>query len=53
MERFRLKVNGVATQYVLQLEGCYIKYPDLIKQNIEQFLLSDGVHLNDLKLICT
>ena len=35
------------------MEGCYIKYPDLIKQNIEQFLLSDGVHLNDLKLICT
>ena len=47
MERFRLKVNSVAAKSELQWGGGDIKYPDLIK-NTKQFLLSDGVHLNDL-----
>ena len=47
MERCRLKVNRVAAKSVLKLGGCYIKYPDLIK-NIDQFLMPDGVHLNEL-----
>ncbi|XP_062583284.1 uncharacterized protein LOC134245048 [Saccostrea cucullata] len=47
MERSRLKANRVAASLVLELGGCYIKYPDLLK-NISQFLLPDGVHLNDL-----
>lgn len=47
MERCRLKANRVAASSVLKLGGCYIKHPDLLR-NMSQFLMPDGVHLNEL-----
>lgn len=47
MNRSRVRVNRAAALKVLALGGCYIKYPDLLK-DINQFLRPDGVHLTEL-----
>lgn len=47
MENFRIRLNRAAAKAVLNLGGCYIKHPDLLK-NITQFLRPDGVHLTEL-----
>lgn len=47
MNRSRVRVNRAAALKVLALGGCYIKYPDLLK-DINEFLRPDGVHLTEL-----
>lgn len=47
MTRSRVRVNRAVALKVLALGGCYIKYPDLLK-DINLFLRPDGVHLTEL-----
>lgn len=42
-----VRVIRAAALKVLALGGCYIKYPDLLK-DINEFLRPDGVHLTEL-----
>ena len=47
MSKDACSFNRAMAKTILNLEGCYLKYPDIVK-NMSLFLAQDGVHLSPL-----